>query len=368
MDIQIDNLQPSGTTIPTNGTDASGRSYLAWSLTEKATFNFRLPLNYVSGTDLALTIEESTPGQSQKHKWSIDVSRALDTAETVTSEVTSSAVANTNTETTITLTTNAELNSVDLATGDLISLVISRVAASGTEDSNDIKTYAFTVHVQVDDYTASGCLGRVGSMIDQVLSDFNDQQLERISRTEIIQWFNSCIKELAQDNLFMKETALNVTADIGEIDLLSTISDFVDAFHCRWYDDTYFMVPAKSFPEFKWRSMQSYTVSSTPWLWFVQNNTLYFYPTVSWSQSSGIYLYHSYLPADIGCLTDYTPEFPGSFDSLLVAFALHRAHSKFYVDSASPEKAAEWYAFYQANLNRLKRQANPPLTGLRPYR
>lgn len=368
MQIQIENLEGFGTSIPEDTTDVSGRPYLGWAVGNIASFGFRLPETYVVGTDLAITIEESTPGQSVKHKWSLDVSRELDTADTITEEVTSSAVADELTETTFDLSSSGQVSGTDLAVGDYVSVVMSRIAASASEDSNDIKVYTITVSSEGAEYADSGCLGRVGSIIDQVRSDFNDALSERISNAEIIAWCNRAVNEMAQANLFTKETALNLVADSGEIDLLTAVTDFVDAFTLRWHEDTDFMVLCRSWQQFKTVTLQTFTQVSTPAIWFVISNKLHFFPTYSEDLTSGLYLYHSYLPAEIGCLSGYTPEFPASFDPLLVAYALYRAHSKFYIDSSSPEKATEWYSAWEAGFRRLKRQANPPVLGFRPYR
>jgi hypothetical protein len=368
MQILVDNWTGYGTAIPSMGNDAGGREYLAWSVGDKAAFNIRLPENYISGTDLVLTFEESTPGVSLNHKWSVDVSRALDTAETVVSEVSSSAVANTNTEAAITLTSSGKLNSVDLAVGDLISCVVSRVSASASEDTNDIKIYATVISLDASDYAESGCSGRVGAIIDQVRNDFNDVQARRISNTEIIRWCNRAIDEMAQADLFMKETALDVTEDSGEIDLLATVSDFVDAFTLRWHEDTDFMVPLENWQDFKTYSLQMYPYTETPFIWLVVSNTLHFHPAPSSDQASGLYMFHSYRPANLECLSNYTPNFPASYDPLLVFYCLHRAHSKFFPDHTSPEKAQEWFSLWQDGFSRLKRQVHPPVLSMVPYR
>jgi len=368
MEILLDNWSGYGTSIPLVTTDAGGRPYLAWSIGEKASANFRLPESYVVGTDLTLVIKESTPGQSKKHKWSIDVSRELDTAETVTEEFTSSATASELTEREITLTSDGELNGVALAVGDEISVVLSRIAASGTEDSNDIRTYTASIWVDSVDYGQSGCLGRVGTIIDDVRADFNDTMMERISNTEIIQWLNRAKNTLARKSIFRKESALDVTAGVGQIVIADQITDYVKGYNLRWWEDTDFMAVCPSWERFQILNLGEALENSNPEVWIILSDVLHFWPVPDASVSSGLYLYHSYVPADLNCSSNYDPDFPVPFDETLEEYALWKAFSKFHRDPGCSIQADKHEMKWLEALNDLEVQESTPLQGVYPYR
>lgn len=147
-DILVDSLYAlPGSTSPANGTDGSGSSYTAWDLLDAGAWNLTVPTGYSPGTNLTLGINEATPGESKKHKWQVVVYLNGTYTETFTSEVTSSATADTVTARSITVSTSGGIQSQALVAGDLLCFQLSRIAASGTEDSNAIKIYSLNLSI-----------------------------------------------------------------------------------------------------------------------------------------------------------------------------------------------------------------------------
>jgi hypothetical protein len=145
-DILIDSLYAvPGVNTPDNATDGSGNVYTSWELLDAGAFNLTVPTGYSSGSDFTLSISETTPGVSQKHKWQVVVYLNGTYTETFTSEVTSSSVANTVSSREITVSTNGTIQSQSIAAGDLLAFQVSRIAASSTEDANNIKVYSLSI-------------------------------------------------------------------------------------------------------------------------------------------------------------------------------------------------------------------------------
>jgi hypothetical protein len=364
MDIRIDTLFPSGTSIPANGTDGNGIFCTLWEVGDAARANVRLPESYVVGADLTLSIQESSANASVSHNWQVQVSVG-DDSETVASEFIS-AGPDVITARTIDLTVSGTIGTTALAVGDLVSIVISRIAAAGSEDSSTVRLYSQGVNLDTASYS-SGCLGRLGEIIQIVRADFNDAQQAYLSTSEIVAWINEGMRFIAKEGYWKEEASLDVSAGETSLDLLSEISNLDDVYACRWHDATQGMYLCNSWSDYlAIKTGQALLNQTNPACWIVVSNILYYWPASSIDVTGGIVLLHSYVPDSLDCLSEYTPPFPSSHDSALVAYAMSRAHRKFVSDPRSANSIADWESMWREGLLDLTRQSLPPASAIYP--
>jgi hypothetical protein len=362
----IDSLfRVDGYDVPSNASDGSGNVYTTWELLDRAAFNITVPTGYTAGTDLELYISESTPSASDKHKWQVDVTLAGAYTETFTSEVTSSATANTISSRTITVSTSGTIQSQAIAEGDLVSFQLSRIAASSDEDSASIKIYSITVATTTTDGISVG--SRLGTLIRQVLRKFNDDDQQHLTQSQILDWVNECIQDISGHEYWTTSGTIDIVADQTSYDLLTLFPTIMDIESVVWEATDAKLIPVSTWDQYV-KLLAVTSSSTTPYCYFLQSNTLFIIPTPSASTTAGVTIYYSYCPAALDFSTNTDIPLPKSFDSVIQAYCLMCAyardrHAPMAADMLRMNKAA-----YEKGVARLLAQTHPSGFRMRGYR
>lgn len=348
MEIVIDGWYPASGAIPSSGSDSLG-AYDSWTLNDEATFTFQVPDDYIEGTDLSLELHEATDGESKKHNWQITAVLNGSSGDVFTEEFTSPASADTLATRTIDFSADGQIDSTDIAVDDTVTITLKRIAASGTEDSNDIRTYTATIVGTFSEESESGCLGDVGAIIDEVLDLTNDAEAEHISVAQIIRAMNAGLRYITKKHYFKKESDLNITGGTGSIVISSQVSDFRKAFSLRYEngDTTELLEQCPSWEQFQQR-VRDNADTGDPEYWIAVSNTIHFTPVPTASETGTLKLLHSYSPTPLACSSNYTVPFPGADYDVLVFWCVWWIHGRFYSDNRMNEMAHWWKMFGDA--------------------
>ncbi len=340
----------------------SGVVYDAWTVLNEQGFTKRVPGGFVAGSLIYINMSETTAGVSLRHKWTASVSlikadadtTAMDISETFTAEFVSPALANRETNRTLGITDSAGLiNGVAPAAGDILNVKLSRTAASTNEDGNPINVITYNLQTIIDQAAISGCLGRVGTIIDRVFTLFNEISGEHLSAAEVLDWLNQCTSFVAQREYWRAVTALDSVANQEEYDLLTLIPNLERVYRVRWVGDStgYELPVIQTRDEYDRFKRDNRSTSGRQVL--IDANILSIWPVPAGSATGVIEVYHSEYPGDLGCTSDYTPRIPRGHDNLYVYFALKEAFAK----DANSAKARTMLPYYQQKftdeLNRL---------------
>jgi hypothetical protein len=374
---RIEIFRSTGGTQPSDGVDGtSGIVYRGWSLNDEEGFTVRVPVGYTAGSLLKLNISEASQNTARRHKWQATVTVRKDTdptnvsaGEAFTSEVVSSATAYAKTARILSLCdSSGEVNSVAPAAGDILNVKLKRIAASADEDAADIRVFDYDFETVVDQALVSGCLGRVGSIIDRVLVKFNEQSEEHLHTADIIDWINQCNAEIARNEYWRTTTLIDSVAAQLEYDLLSLIPNYEKAYRVRWMVESspqqYEIVQTRG--DYDEAAMEQSDYDGQVMIAFIDSNTLFLWPAPTSSATGAIEIYHSEYRGDLGCSSDYTPSIPKSHDMLFVYFCLQEAFLKDATNVKATSLTSYYAQKYEQELEKLFAQQIDQNFGVRP--
>jgi hypothetical protein len=292
-DILIGAVYPvSGTTIPTNSVDSDGNGYMAWELSDAVSFSCNVPTDYETGTSLVVNLQETSPSTSKNHKWSITTILNGDESSTVTSQITCSATSYTVTSTSITIAALGVIGSDSCAPGDLLSIALSRVAASSNEDSANIRLYSITLTYTVGATVVSGT-NRLTTIVSQVLSKFNDDSQGALSSTKILTWINECQQEISSYGYWKMAASINIVGAQESYSLLSLFATLNAVESVIWEDTDKKLVSISTYDLYN-QIKHTYASGTIPYVFYLESNTLYLLPVPSASVASGLRIFYSY--------------------------------------------------------------------------
>ena len=217
--MSIETLAPSEGAVPSNSYDAASQTgYTLWDVNDEARFSIVVPDDYMSGSDFFLSIRESSSSVSMNHQWRIktlllrpgvNVTDELTESETFEQEYQSPVTADQLATRTFKVTGSAitgKIGNVEIASGDVLSFTIKRIAATSDEDPNPTKVLNLGLSVARDEASISDCAGRVGAIVDTVRDLFNESVGGFLSEDFIIRSINRCQQDLAQEDYWRHET------------------------------------------------------------------------------------------------------------------------------------------------------------------
>lgn len=374
MDIYVENLYDSGGTLPESGIDTTGL-YSAWSLTDEALLGTNdtddllvVPGEYLAGEDLTLVLNESTPGVSQKHKWQATVALNGGTADVITAEYTSSGTANTQTQRTITISTTGQIHAVAIAPGDEVSVEFKRIAASGTEDANEIKVYGIAMRVPVETIPIV-FTGRVQEIYEDVLDYANEQGgLGYATQARVLRWINKCTKEISKKGYFKTSTLINLTSGDGDIDLTSVFSDHSDIIGCWWEETGREIYAIKTIDEYQ-LGLQRLPTGDTTLGFYIAENVMYLVPVPDISVTDAIRVWRHYIPAAMtGLIGNCTPPVPEDYDDVYTNYCLWQLALKDRTNVKRIENLQFYKSLFDKSLSNLMEQDTTPGFRLKWYR
>lgn len=370
MEIVISNLEGISANIPRRGVDSQGL-HLLWALNEEGGIEFQVPDSYITGTDFTMELHEATAGESRKHRWQITVSLNGGSAATYTSELTSSAVADTMTTRTVDFSTDGEISSEAIAADDTIYLQLKRIAAADTEDSNDIRLYTLTLQITSEPTAESGCTGRLGKIMDRVTFRVNEVLTRStfITVPYLIDLCDDCTSKIAQTGYWKYEETLSLTDEVDSYDLLTLLTYPVERVQwIKWEDDgrPIHMVATRYELE-KYRR----TLIEGERIYFamIESNNLIVCPSPSADLTGALRIFYSYRPDDFDCTTAYTPEIPPSHDRVYVAYCCKEIFARERGEQQHLQSMYQlWDSRFREEFSKLCQQNITPRFRLRPYR
>ena len=375
-DIQLQNWTATSGVAPTVTYDAtSGFRYESWALNNEKGGNFIVPA-IVSGSTITLKFQESTPGQSLKHKWQANVTLLepgsdptnVDADEAFTTEFTSPATANILTNREFVITTAGQIASTTPAQGDTVNVVLKRIAASGSEDGNSIKLGPVTVYIIPGSESLTSYVGRAGSIIDDVLTLFNDKSQGFITGTEILGWINQCTREAAKKGAFKTNELIDLTASDGDIDLFTLFTDHDQIISMTWEATGRPLYPIKTVEEFQ-RALMIAPSGSEMMAYFIASNVLYWVPVPSANATGAVRVWRRYRPAAMTGLTgNCTPPVPEDYDSTYMNYCLMRAHMTDRGSKTAEKNISMYASLFKQDLGRLMEQGVTPGFRMMPCR
>ncbi len=380
-EISIETLVPSEGAVPSNGYDATSQAgYTLWEVNDEARFSVVVPDDYLSGGDFFLSIRESSSSASLNHQWRIttlllrpgvNVTDELTESETFDQEYQSPATADqlaTRTFKVSGSTAAGAISDVEIASGDVLSFTIKRIAASSDEDPNPIQALNLSLSVARDETSISDCAGRVGAIVDTVRDLFNESAGGFLSEDFIIRSINRCQQDLAQEDYWRHETWIPAASGAGDSDLLTLIPSYQDIHQVQFSGQRSPMSSLGGFQEYEELSAQ-HDEAGIPEVYSVQNDTLYVWPVPNISLDSGYAVYHSYLPEDLTCSSvNPNPPIPKAHDMVFVYFTLKQAFLRDRHAPGADIKFQEYSQLYERGKQKLLGEGDPPEISLRSYR
>lgn len=368
-EIIIESLLPVVGHVPVNGTDANDRTYTEWALDNAAGFSIVIPTGYVSGEEIIMVFTESSITATKAHKWRYTATVST-FSETHDTSYTSSAIASTITDRSITITTSGTIGSHALLAGDVVSVALSRIAADSNEDSASIRLYSLVANITTSEGPTTSCLGRVGTIVTSVLSIFNDYNQQFITQSDIVGWINECQYEIATRGYWTKTTALNVVANQTEYDLNALIADMESIEGVTWEaEDTSYFGEKRLIPIGTWSAyegfVQSLPTNARAWAYHLRENVMLLVPVPTASYTAGINIRHTYSPAALACTTSYTPHTPRSHDRLYVDYALSMAFARDRHAPMADQQAMKYSMLAEKGMNKLFYTSGTPGMRLR---
>ncbi len=372
FDQEIISPTPTSDHVPVESIDATtGMPMSEWELSDEWTFTVEVPSTYSTGTDLALRLQEASPSTSLNHKWQAAVSLLRPSTNgtdsvTVTQQYLSSETAEFLFTRQFNLTSSGNVDTTAVAAGDLITVVLTRIAASADEDPEDIKLFKTWVRTTVTALT-NLCSWRVAEIINDVRTIFNDTEGELLFDVDMVRLINNCKEDLARAGYWPIKTYLDYEANVATYDLLTLCPDFVDLI--KFIDPTtgVAVTRCESIQEFEYRKA-NYTETTTSEFYVVYGNTLEVYPVPTANETDARTLYYASTRDDVGCTASYTPPWPRAYDNLVaVTYCLWKAFEVGRGTGYSQKKAAEYQALYEKEKRSLLGQSKGP-QHFKPYR
>ncbi|MCA1961475.1 MAG: hypothetical protein LDL33_11845, partial [Desulfomonile sp.] len=228
------------------------------------------------------------------------------------------------------VTVGGRISGVDVQAGDMISVTLARVAASGDEDPYPVKLFHLSVtYTLVQDYAGPGaCLGRVGEIIEDVRELFNDEGGGFLENDGlIVDWINRCQAEIAKIGYWRTTAVLDLMSGSGSYDLLTALPDAIDVRGVRLAATGEPLTRVYSFGELM-ELKSAEPAPAQPQYYLVESNTLHILPVPLLSAASGLSVEYAYLPDSLGCESGYTPPLPRAYDTLYVNYCLSRAFKR----------------------------------------
>ncbi len=382
FEIPILTLMPSSGAVPSSEYDpVSQAEYTEWELNDEARFSFVVPAVFQPGSDIVLTLQESTPAAGLNHKWQATIllmrpaaheTDAATEQDTVSNEYASSSTADLLTTRSFNLTSGGAISGLAVAAGDMISVCLKRIAASGTEDSNPVKLFYLSVSITLtaETGTGSGCYGRVGQIVEDVRQLFNDDGGGFIENDALIlHWINRCLADIAQAGYWRTTGTIALVSGTASYDLLSGLSGFIDVHGAEWNSGNrpQALVCLSNRARYDWlKSLEQ--SGSRPEYYYVESNILHLTPVPTSSSASGLAVHYSYLPDELDCYSGYTPPIPKAYDTVLINYCLAQSFKKDRSAPDSDRKFQDYQALYERGKADLMEQNTPPITVLRSYR
>lgn len=382
MDYQsVESLLPLSDATPSHGYDpVAGVAYIEWRLFDEALFYLTIPERYEPKSDVFIQIDEASLSVSLNHAWEVATtlfrpSMSLASKDAATQTV---DLQFTSAESPLQLSrrliqatggqTPGCIGSQPMQPGDLLCLTLRRASATTMEDPLPLRVFNIQAGIQRSQTRISDCPGRLGTIIDSVRDLFNDTSQGFLTDEFIVRSVNRCVRELAQEGYWNRETNLSAQAGVSSIDVRSVIPDLQDIYQVCFQTHQEMMECVGSFRQFT--SLQhSMPGAGRPQFYTLQGGILYVWPPPLVNADPGFIVFHSYLPPEIKCTAEALElPFPRAYDAMLVHFVLKEA---FLRDRSSPEadiKVQQYSAMYEADKQRLLGEAAPPTLSLRPAR
>jgi|GEM_PF-615101 len=339
-EIPINTLLPSTAAVPSSEYDpVSQAAYTSWEVGDEAHFSVAVPPEYRLGSDLAVRLQESTPSPNRLHRWRARVllvrPSAHQTDEVTEQDVIEQEFASSSTPDLLTmrsfnLTAAGRISGLDVQAGDMISVTLARIGASGDEDPEPIKLFHLSVtYTLVQDYTGPGvCLGRVGQIIEDVRALFNDEGGGFLENDALIMdWINRCQAEIAKIGYWRTTAALDLMSGSGSYDLLTALPDAIDVRGVRLAVTGEPLTRVHSFGEFMDLRAEE-PLAAEPRYYLVESNALHLSPVPSSGSATGLSVEYAYLPDNLGCESGYSPPLPRAYDTLYVNYCLSQAFKR----------------------------------------
>jgi hypothetical protein len=378
---RIDKLIPTAGAEPGEGYDpVSLAGFSLWDVGDEARFSLVVPDTYVAGNDFFLDILESTPAVSSRHQWQV-CTLLIRPGVHVTDEQTITQICSCEFQASspgdelrlrmlqVSGAAGAgKVNGLPIQPGDYLSWVLKRIPASQHEDSDPIKVFDLSLEIKIDNTAVSGFPGRVGRIIDTVRDLFNEANGGFLSDEFIIRSMNRCLQDLAQDDYWRTETWIPSSSGVNRVDLLAAIPDFQALHQVRYRGANSPMAALGSYVEYD----EVRTACNTPGVpeyYVLQNTNLLVWPPPGSDSPSGFCVYHSYLPAALGCSqADANPPVPKAHDMVFVYFVLRQAFLRDRHAPGADGKFQEYSLLYDRAKQALLGQGEPALLSLRPRR
>lgn len=210
-------------------------------------------------------------------------------------------------------------------------------------------------------------LGRLGTIINAIQILLNNEAgiaPDQFSEEELIILFNLCTYQLAEADTWKKTDTFSITAGTPSYDLAALLSDFMHSFGFRYVGSsssyTYQLKPFRSWNQYQ--NCLSVCETGTPRCYWLQNRTLYLYPTPDATESNAIQSVYSYLPTDFDATgqTSYTPALPEN--TPYIWYGCWKICEKFSDDDRALQKMAYYQDLYTASVKALSRKQVGPRT------
>lgn len=356
----------TGSTPPGSTNDSNGTYCSTWSLLDTASFNVTVPASYTSGSSIVMVLSEATASASDNHKWRAVTTLNGTYSTTAQEEFTSHTVADTVSSRNITLVTSGAISGQTVEAGDLLSITLSRQAASSDEDANDIRVYAIQIYYVIAT-TSVSATDRLTTIIGQVLRKFNDDDQDHVSQNQVLDWVNEAIQEISSHGYWNTSGALNVVADQSSYDLLALYPTLMDVESVVWEATSTKLIPVSTWDQYI-KLLQVTSTSETPYCYYLMSNTLYFVPTPATSATAGATIYYSYCPSALDLATNTSIPLPKSFDTVLQAYCLACVYARDRHAPMAPDMFRYNKSVFDKGVARLLAQTHASGFRLRGYR
>ena len=378
VEIAITAMVPSSGAVPQNAVDpTSSISYQVWELNDQAGFNFQVPQGYPTGTDFVLKIWEATngvSGVSGNHQWGasvvlvqpgVNIFGAATLSEDFSGQFMAPTTSGQMVVSELTITNSGQIDSTPIQADDMISVLLTRIAASSGEDPSSIYVGNMTVAVDIP-LTTSVCAGDIGWVIDSVRDQFEGADSGFMTNAFIIRQINEASQVMAINGVWAKDTWVNLYSGSGDYPLLNHIPDFVEPLACVFSGSTVPLEPFGSYDEYWNYMIANSDPTGDPTRVLIQGSTMRLAPIPDASVSSGVRVSHFYLPDDISCLSTTLPV-AKSFRNVYSEFVLHRAYERdSEADEYKAKKSQQHYNMFEKRCGDLVSAHEPLVMTTRP--
>jgi hypothetical protein len=212
--------------------------------------------------------------------------------------------------------------------------------------------------------TASGRLGTIIDTIEILLNAEAGLPPDLFTESELIVLLNFCTDELAQRDIWKKVDTLSITSGEPSYDLATLFPDFIHSYGFRYVGSsssyTYKLRPFASWNQYQ--DCLTYNQTGRPTAYWLENRTLYLYPTPDSTETDAVQSRHSYLPTAFDSVgaTSYTPALPAGEDTVYIYYGCWKICEKFSDDNRALEKIPYYQGLYVEARNALPRRQRGP--------